>query len=61
MSANDWFFSFFLIAPELDSLLHKVASLQTCNFIKKRLQQSCFPVKFLKTPILKNIWKRLLL
>ena len=34
------------------------------NFIKKRLQRSCFPVKcggFLRTPILKNIWERLLL
>ena len=34
------------------------------NFIKKRLQHMCFPVniaKFLRTPILKNICKRLLL
>ena len=32
---------------------------QTCNFIKKRLQHRCFPVKFeklLRTPILKNIY-----
>ena len=31
--------------------------LQTCNFIKKRLQHRCFLVnvaKFLRTPILKN-------
>ena len=34
------------------------------NFIKKRLQHSCFPVdiaKFLNTPILKNFRERLLL
>ena len=38
--------------------------LQACNFIKKRLQHSYFPVKFtkfLRTPILKNICQRLLL
>ena len=32
--------------------------------MKMRLQRSCFPLniaKFLRTPILKNIWKRLLL
>ena len=37
---------------------------EACNFIKKRLQHSCFPVdivKFLNTPILKNFWERLLL
>ena len=37
---------------------------EACNFIKKKLQHSCFPVKFakfLKTPILKNICERLLL
>ena len=35
-----------------------------CNFIKKRLQHFCFPVKFpnfLRTSILKNICERLLL
>ena len=35
-----------------------------CNFIKKRLQRWCFPVKFaefLRTSILKNICERLLL
>ena len=34
------------------------------NFIKKRLQHRCFSVnfaKFLRTPILKNIWEQLLL
>ena len=49
------------------SLFEKVAGLQacqTCNFIKKRLQHRCFPMKlakFLRTPILKNICKRLFL
>ena len=43
--------------------LNKVAVLQACNFVKKRLQHRCFPVdiaKFLRTPILKNISERLL-
>ena len=38
--------------------------LEACNFIKKRLQLRCFPLnfaKFLRTPILKNIYERLLL
>ena len=38
--------------------------LQACNFIKKRLQYWCFPVKFakfLKTSTVKNICQRLLL
>ena len=38
--------------------------LQTCNFIKKRLQHRCFHVniaKFIRTPILKNICEWLLL
>ena len=37
---------------------------KACNFIKKRLQHRCFPVKFaklLRTLILKNICKRFLL
>ena len=25
-----------------------ISGLQACNFIKKRLQQRCFPVKFVK-------------
>ena len=40
------------------------SGLKTCNFIKKRLEHSYFPVKFancLKTPFLKNICERLLL
>ena len=28
----------------LESLFNKIAGLQACNFIKKRLQHSCFPV-----------------
>ena len=50
--------------PVLESFFDKVAGLQVRNFIKKRLQQSYFPVKFvkfLKAPMLKNIGKRLLL
>ena len=46
------------------SLFNKVAVLQAFNFIKKRLQHRCFPMKFrksLRTPILKNIYERLLL
>ena len=35
-------------APELESLFNKVAGLEACNFIKKRIQQRCFPVKFAK-------------
>ena len=34
--------------PVLESLLNKVADLKTCNFIKRRLQHRCFPVKFAK-------------
>ena len=36
---------------------------KVCNFIKNRHQHKCFPMniaKFLRTPILKNIWERLL-
>ena len=32
----------------LESLLNKVADMTDCNFIKKRLQHSCFPVSFAK-------------
>ena len=48
----------------LESLFHKTAALEACNFIKKRLQHRCFAVniaKFLRTPNLKNICKRQLL
>ena len=34
--------------PVLDSLFSKVSGLKACNFIKKRLQNSYFPVKFVK-------------
>ena len=50
--------------PVLESLFNKVADLQACNVIKKRLQYGCFPVniaKSLKAAILKIICKRLLL
>ena len=50
--------------PALESLFNKVAGVQACNFIKKRLQHRCFPVaiaKFLRTSTLKNICEQLLL
>ena len=50
--------------PVLESLFNKVAGLQGCSFIKKRLQQRCFTVNisnFLGTAVLKNICERLLL
>ena len=45
--------------PVLEPLFNKIAGLKTSNFIKKRLQHRWFPVnivKFLRTPILKNIY-----
>ena len=48
----------------LESFCDNVAGLQPCNFIKKRLQNRHFPAnigKSLRTPILKNICKWLLL
>ena len=48
----------------LESLFNKVADLQTCNVIKKRLQYRCFPVhitKSFRAAILKVICERLLL
>ena len=42
-------------------LFNEIASLQGCNFIKKKLHHRCFRVKFekfLRTLILKNIYKR---
>ena len=50
--------------PALESLFNKVADLQACNVIKKRLQYWCFPVniaKSLRAAILKIICKRVLL
>ena len=49
--------------PALESLFNKVAGLMTWNLPKKRLQHRGFPVnitKFLGTPILRKICKRLL-
>ena len=49
--------------PSLESLLNKVPGLKACNFIEKKLQHRCFPMKFakfLRTTILKNICERLL-
>ena len=40
----------------LESLFIKIAGVQACSFIKKRLEHRCFPVntaKFLRTAILK--------
>ena len=48
----------------LESLFNKFSERKANNFIKKRLQNRCFPVKFakfLRTPILKNICEWLLL
>ena len=42
IAANDCFCSFFLMAPIMESLLNKVASLQACNFIKKRTPTQVF-------------------
>ena len=41
----------------LESLFDNTPDLQDCNFIKKRLQHKCFPMKFakfLRTPFLQN-------
>ena len=46
----------------LESVFNKVAGLWACNFITKKLQHRCFPVKFakfLRKPMLKNICERL--
>ena len=32
----------------LESIFSKVAGLQACNFVKKRLQHTCYLVKFAK-------------
>ena len=42
--------------PVLESPLNKVAGIQTCNFIKKRLKHRCFPVNTAK--LLKHLFKR---
>ena len=33
-------------APVLEPIFNKVVDLKACNFIKKRLQHSCFPVEY---------------
>ena len=46
-----------LKTPVTESLFTKVAGLNPCNFIEKRLRHVCFPVKFLtfiRTPFLKK-------
>ena len=48
----------------LELHFNEVAGLEACNSIKKRLHHRCFLVniaKLLRTPILKNICKQLLL
>ena len=48
----------------LESPFNRLAGFKTCNFLKKRLRHSCFPVniaKFLRTLILMKICKQLLL
>ena len=51
-------------APVLESLFSKPAGLKTCNFIKKRLQHSCFHVnivKFFRTSFfIEHLWWLLL-
>ena len=50
-----------MLMPEF--IYNKLAGLKPCNFIKKRLWYRCFPVnfaKFLKTPILMNIFERII-
>ena len=42
------FCKFHKITPVLEFLFNKIAGLQTCNFIKNRLQYRCFTVKFAK-------------
>ena len=42
----------------LEPPFNKILGLKACNFIKKRLQHRCYPVKFakfLKTSILRTI------
>ena len=50
--------------PVLGSLLNKVVGPKVCNFIKKRPQHRCFPVKclkFLRAPFLtEHLWWLLL-
>ena len=46
-----------------ESFFNRIAGLEACDFIKKRLWQRCFPInfaKFLRKPFLKNTSGRLL-
>ena len=48
----------------LESVFKKGKSLKARNFVKKTVQNRCFPVKiakFSKIPILKNVYERLVL
>ena len=59
-----FFKNFAIFTGKQEWLFNEVADLKACNFIKKRPQHMFFPVniaKFLRTLILKNINKRLLL
>ena len=50
--------------PYQSLFFNKVAGLRPATLVKKRLRRRCFPVnfaKFIRTPILKNICKQLLL
>ena len=42
------FHKFHRKTPVLESFFNKVVRLKACSFINKRLQHSCFPVKFVK-------------
>ena len=62
-SVEKVFFKFFQISQENTSVVMSLIKFVK-NFIKKRLQHRCFPVKFaklLRTHISKNIYERLLL
>ena len=62
-SVEKVFLTFFQISQE-DTCVGVSLIKIVKNFIKKRLQHWCFPVKFkkcLRTPILQNIYERLLL
>ena len=59
------FRKFYRKTHALEAFFNKVMNLRSiCNFINKRLQHWCFPEKFAKfsaTPVLKNVYERLLL
>ena len=40
--------NFYRKATVLESVFNKIAGLQVCNFVKKRLQHRCYLVKFAK-------------